>query len=505
MASVKADYRGWEVFVNDLLKEQPVPNESEAERIKRKKHLEGNFEEWVKFYFSKYAKAEPADFHLKDSKKLLNNDRIYIVRPWSREMAKDARTMFEMIFLALTGKISVVLFFSHTADQAANLLKPYKLSLELNQRIIADYGEQKSAISWSDNQFTAKCGCTFYAFGAGQAPRGTRDEEIRPDVLIFSDIDTDEEVRNPERIKKKWAWIEQAVLPTVSVSGNVRILFLGNIIGKDTCITRAMKFADHYQIINIRDKNGKSRWAKNSEEQIDWLLSKMSWASSQKEYFNNPIQEGTTFKDMRWGKVPPLSKFPFLVKYGDPAPSNKENKKNSHKAVVLMGILDGITYVFTCFLEQATNAKFVNWYWDLEEYTRGKVQVYNYIENNSLQDPFYEQVFIPLFTDISKERGGQILPTPDNRKKPDKFTRIEGNLEPLHRLGKLIFNEKEQKNPHMMRLVEQFEAVEPTLSANVDGADAVEGGWWVINNKLIVLKKDDFVMTGRTGRSANRF
>jgi hypothetical protein len=73
---------------------------------------------------------------------------------------------------------------------------------------------------------------------------------------------------------------------------------------------------------------------------------------------------------------------------------------------------------------------------------------------------------------------------PDDRKKPDKFARIEGNLEPLNRTGKLIFNEDEIKNPHMQRLKEQFEAVEPTLSTLVDGPDAVEGAIWIINAKI---------------------
>lgn len=500
-------YRDWEVFKQNLLKETPVPQESLKEKQDRIKRLEGDFESWIKYYFSNYANAEPADFHKRDSKKLLNNDRIYIVRPWSREMAKDARTMFETIKLALTGKVKAVLFISHSEDQAVNLLAPYKLSFEFNQRIINDYGTQRSLMNWSDGCFTTTSGCTFYAFGSGQSPRGTRNEEIRPDMIIFSDIDTDEEALNPKRIDKKWRWIEQAVIPTVSVSGNIRIVFLGNIIGKDTCITRAMKHADYCQIINIRDKDGKSRWKeKNSEEHIDWLLSKISFASAQKEYFNNPISEGSTFKEIRWDKCPPLSKLKFVVAYGDPSPSNRENKNNSYKSVFLIGELEGIFYVYTGFLEHVTNAVFVRWYWDLQLYVNKRVQVYNYIENNSLQDPFYEQVFIPLFEAEGKKNGLHLFASSDDRKKPDKFVRIEGNLEPLNRLGKLILNEAEKNNPHMVRLEEQFKAVEPALGAPVDGVDTIEGGVWIIQNKMQSLSIDDFSM-GKRGNenSKNRY
>ena len=56
-------------------------------------------------------------------------------------------------------------------------------------------------------------------------------------------------------------------MPTVSLSKNYFILFLGNIIAKDCCITRAIEKADHTDVINIRDKNGKSVWPeRNSEE-----------------------------------------------------------------------------------------------------------------------------------------------------------------------------------------------------------------------------------------------
>jgi hypothetical protein len=301
-------------------------------------------------------------------------------------------------------------------------------------------------------------------------------------------MDTDEETRNPERIKDKWAWVEGSVIPTVDISGTIIILFCGNIIAKYCCITEAMKRADKVEVINIRDKNGKSAWPeKNSEEDIDYILSKLSYAAAQQEYFNNPVREGTVFKNITWGEVPHLGKFLFLVAYGDPAQSNKENKDGSYKAIPLIGQLDGKFYIINCFLEQVKNSKFITWYYDIEEYIQGKTQLYNYIENNSLQDPFYEQVLSPLMYAEGAAREHYVHVSPDERKKPDKFARIEGNLEPLNRTGRLIFNIAEKDNPHMLRLEEQFKAVDPKLSAHVDGPDAVEGGVWIINNKIAAM------------------
>ena len=98
---------------------------------------------------------------------------------------------------------------------------------------------------------------------------------------------------------------------------------------------RAGEIADNWDIVNIRDRNGKSTWPeKNTEEHIDRTLSKISTLSQQHEYFNNPISEGEIFKEVVYGKVPPLSKFRALVIYGDPAPGESKGKKGvSFKAI----------------------------------------------------------------------------------------------------------------------------------------------------------------------------
>lgn len=482
--------KDWEDFRKSILAATIVDDtETHAERVKRIARLEADDEAWFAYYFPHYVKSPPADFHKRATKRLMKNKRWYEVRPWSRELAKTTRAFMEASKLALTGEIKNFLLISNSMDNAVRLIMPFMIEFESNKRIINDYGNQVKIGSWEVGEFTALCGCSFRALGAGQSPRGTRNESFRPDFILIDDIDTDEETRNPERIQKKWDWIEQALIPTVSVSGNYRIIFNGNIIAKDCCITRAIQKADHVEIVNIRDKNGVSSWKeKNSEEDIDKILSLISSASAQKEYFNNPISEGDTFKEITWGKVPPLNKFPFLINYSDPSPSNNTKAKaNSNKACFLIGLYEGKLYVITGYLDRVTNADFVDWFYFTDQYVNNRNQVYNYIENNTLQNPFYEQVFIPLFAQARIKNNKIINITPDERRKPDKYARIEGNLEPLNRMGNLIFNEAEKGNPHMQRLEEQFKMVTPRLSAPADGVDCIEGGYFVANQKLSEL------------------
>src|SRR5690606_27873064 len=135
-------------------------------------------------------------------------------------------------------------------------------------------------------------------------------------------------------------------------------------------------------------------------------------------------------------------------------------------------------YVYTGFLDVMNNNDFVDCLFKVDEYAAKAKQRYSYIENNTLQDPFYQQVLQPLVFAKNKERKTNFYPIPDAREKPEKWFRIEGTLEPLVRLKLLVFNIAEKDNPDMKRLEAQFKAAKPT-SKRLDGPDAVEGAVWV--------------------------
>ena len=143
---------------------------------------------------------------------------------------------------------------------------------------------------------------------------------------------------------------------------------------------------------------------------------------------------------------------------------------------MLCGLLKGTLYVLNCRLDRGLNADFIDWYAELDDWAGEKVTVYNVIENNKLQDPFYRQVLLPLVAEKRKATGRthfSILP--DAKPKTDKATRIEANLEPMSREGRLVLNIDERNSPHMKRLEEQFLMFSLTLKYPADGPDCVEG------------------------------
>jgi len=486
----------WDDFLVALKNSTPIDlSESPEQKAKRIKKLEADPEEWFKYYFPKYCFCEPAAFHKKSTKKVLGANRLYQRRAWARGLSKSTRRMFEIFYKMFVQKFPVnMLLLSKSADNAQRLLDPYQANLEANNRIINDYGVQERPGKWERGEFITRNNCAFRAVGAGQSPRGTRNEALRVTVITADDLDDDEVCRNPERLQQQWDWFEQAVIPTVDISGDYLICIDNNIIAEDSIAVRAAAYANDVELVNIRDENGLSSWPeKNSEDDIRDIENTVSYESFQKEYFNNPMNQGKTFKEMTWGACPPLKMLSLMVVYGDPSPSNKDKPtmkskaQNSAKCVVMIGYKEGKFYIYNCFLENTTNSIFIDWFYKFRNEIANKISTFFYVENNGLQNPFYEQLLLPLIYEKGKaEHENNILSiTPDDRDKPEKWTRIEATLEALNRLGLLIFNSAEKENPHMLRLEAQFKAASAT-SKKLDGPDAVEGAVHKLKEKVSV-------------------
>ena len=209
----------WRRFHEGLAKDVPVDDGLSRHEIdRRRKELEHDPVEWIRYFFPAYAKYEFAPFHIKAIRRIVGNDEWYEVLSWSRELAKSTVAMFVLMYLTLTKRKRFVALAAATIDAATRLLAPYKANFEKNARLIQFYGKQETIGGWTDKEFTCACGAKFIALGAGSAPRGMRNEAIRPDVLYFDDYDTDEDCRNPVTLDKKWQWAEQALYPTRSIS-----------------------------------------------------------------------------------------------------------------------------------------------------------------------------------------------------------------------------------------------------------------------------------------------
>lgn len=497
--NTKAAVINWEQFRKAIRKSTPVDlTETPEAKKKRIADLEADPQKWKQYYFPSYFAYPSPSFHIRASKRLigkfLKQRHWFETRHWARGLAKTTTTMMDVIYLVMKGELKNIIYTSSTYDAAETFATKYQVQFDSNQRLINDYGKQELPGSWAAGDFTTRKGAKFMALGAGQSPRGSGNEEIRPDCLIVDDFDTDEECLNPDIINKKWRWWEQALFFTVDTARPYLIIWLGNIIAEDCCVVRAGKVSDHVEIINICDEHGKSVWPeKNKQEDIDYQLSKVSYESAQQEMFNNPMSQGQTFKEIHWGKCPPMKNLLFMISYSDPATSNKDKPTaksrayNSVKAVAAVGYHQGKFYLYDCFVDNMSNSDFIDAMYTVDKRIGG-VPVYHWIENNSLQDPFFEQVLKRLIYEkrLEHKRGTMLPVIPDGEKKGDKWVRIEATLEPLFRAGDFIFNVEQQENPHFKRMAAMFLTAKPT-SKDLGGPDAVQGAVQKTQEKIAQL------------------
>lgn len=503
----------WDKFRESIRKSTPVDlTETHEQKKKRIASLEADHEAWKRYYFPKFFTFPSPAFHKKASNRLIKNflklRHWYEVKHWARGLSKTTTTMMDVLFLVMTGKLKNIIYVSSTNDAAVAFLTKYQAQLDSNQRLINDYGKQELPGSWRAGDFTTRKGVKFLAIGAGNQPRGNGNEEIRPDCIIVDDFDTDEECLNIDIVNKKWNWFERALFFTVDTANPYLIIWLGNIIAEDCCVVRAGKIADHCEIINIRDEFGKSVWPeKNTEADIQYQLDHTSYEASQQEMFNNPMSQGQTFKEITWGKCPPIKSLPFIVSYSDPATSNKDKPTarskafNSCKVVALVGFYKDKFYLYDCYVDNMSQSTFIDCMYNIDKAASATV-VYNFIENNSLQDPFWEQVLKPLIYEKRKEHNRvTMLPViPDGEKKGEKWSRVEAGLEYLVRLGLLIFNIDKKDNPHMKRMEAQFISAKPS-SKELGGPDAVEGAVTKIKAKLAALNPSNSTFGARRPNS----
>ena len=502
--------RTWQLHNEEVRQQTSVDqSESRADQLARIARARKDYAYFVEYYFPHFAKVRCGRFQVQAANRILKSRNLKAVFKWARAHAKSTHMdVFIPLWLKCQEKreLNVMVIIGKSQDNANTLLSDIQSELQYNQRYAHDFGKQYNAGHWSEGQFVTRDGCAFFALGRGQSPRGLRYRDQRPDYIVIDDLDDDELVQNESRVSRLTDWVKEALFGTLD-GGRGRFIMVGNLIGKDSVLARISETAGvHVSQVNIYDKRGNVTWAEKwTKEEVKEMETFMGYRSFQKEYMNNPITEGAVFKELTLGEVPPLNRFRFLVAYADPSPSNNVNdRKNSTKALWLVGYLDNRFYVITGYLDRVTNDEFVDWFYAIEGYVNGKTQVYCYIENNSLQSPFFDQVFMPLFHKKGEERGHHIGVVPDTRKKPDKFSRIEGNLDPLVRTQRLVFNIREKDNPHMQRLIEQSKLFGPAMKAPADGPDAVEGGVFIVNNKVLTIAGDTIV-TGIKPRNSKRY
>lgn len=467
-----------------------LANETPAQKDRRKERLLSNYAAFCEYYFPHFLTLRDkttgevvrtvhnAPFHNQAARKVMETPNLKAVFMWPRGHAKSTHfDIFMPLWLMLRPKrlINFMVVVGKSQDSANRLLGDIQAELEYNQRIIADFGQQKNLGLWTAGEFKTASGVKFLAVGRGQSPRGLREREARPDYIVIDDLDDDELCRNEKRVHDLTDWVKEALFGALDV-GRGRFLMVGNLISKTSVLaniaaTRGV-FVSKVQAI---DKNGepvwKEKWTKEDAQEYRDFVGYRAW---EKEMMHNPIVDGTIFRAdwIRYKPMQSLRKYDMLVCYTDP--SFKSTTANDYKASRLWGKVGNELHLIDCYVRQDTVGGMVRWLYDLYERTRDKVAVQFFMEANFMQD-----VILDEFAVEGNLRGYQLPIMPDKRKKPEKIQRIEA-ISPLWERGYVYYNEKLKDSPDMQVGIEQTLALERGSRVHDDAPDADEGAIWLL-------------------------
>lgn len=494
ISELKKSYAEWQEHckrIQSLTDLSSLVNETPAQKEKRIMRLQKDYAAFCEYYFPHFLTLRDkttgevlrtvhnAPFHNAAALKVKNTPNLKAVFKWPRGHAKSTHfDIFLPLWLMFQPKrlINVMVVVGKSEDSAKGLLSDIQAELEYNQRIIADFGEQKNLGNWQEGEFVSQSGVAFFARGRGQSPRGLRYKEARPDYIVIDDLDDDELCRNEKRVKDLTDWVKEALFGALDV-GRGRFIMVGNLISKNSVLANIAATKGVYvSEIKAVDKDGepvwKEKWTKEEAEEAAAFMGYRSW---QKEMMHNPIKDGTIFRHewIRYKKLPPLKKYDMLVCYTDP--SFKSTTANDYKASRLWGKIGTELHLIDCYVRQDTTGGMVRWLYNLYERTAAEnVAVTFYMEANFMQD-----IILDEFTTEGNARGYQLPLMPDKRKKPDKLQRIEA-ISALWERGFVFYNEALKGTPDMEVGIEQTLALERGSRVHDDAPDADEGAIWYL-------------------------
>ncbi|KAA6329794.1 hypothetical protein EZS27_021429 [termite gut metagenome] len=462
--------------------------ETKAEQWARIARVRKDYAFFVEYYFPHYCTDEEsgeiipcAKFHVAAANKILKKRNLTAVFKWARGHAKSTH-MDVMIPLWLkcqkVRELDVMVTVGKSEDSAKKLLGDLQAEFQSNKRYAHDFGEQYNAGSWEEGNFVTKDGCAFFARGRGQSPRGLRYRSKRPNYVVIDDLDDDELCENPKRVRKLTSWVKDALYGVFGGKGG-RFIMVGNLINKCSVLANMAKIKSvHVSTVNILNDKGEPSWGEYwTLERIEQMREFMGYRAFEKEYMNNPINEGTVFRHdwIKYKKPCRLQDYDAIVAYCDPSWKNSE--KSDYKAVKvwarprrgLKNYSHTELHQLFAFVRRCSVSEMVRWMYDLHEKMPEGVYCHYYMEANFMQDLILDE-----FTTEGNLRGYQLPIIPDKEAKGDKYARIEA-ISPLWERGFVFYNIELKDDPDTQTGLDQTLAFEKGSSANDDGPDADAG------------------------------
>lgn len=434
-------------------------------------------------YLPHYFAQPGADFH-REMEGLIAEGEVQhrpvgIAAP--RGHAKSTRITFaHALRQAVFGAKHFILEISDTDLQASGFTASIRVEAEHNQRLTRDFGQLKTK-QWGAGDFVLKTGCKILARGDGQGIRGLKHGPHRPDLAIIDDIENDQSVKNPNRVKSTHEWIMEAVYPSLDPEHGV-LFMVGTLLSRRSVLARILENSEFLTRTYRAVTN--PEWSESAREfvagiplwparfslaalsRIRRIIGSLSFA---KEYQNDPSDEGSMFRE-QWIKRMPVETIPInipIYPYGAIDPSLRSGESSDYKANITVMRM-GVDYLVRhAWVRHATiPAMIAQAYAGYERFRHLQL---------GLETETWQELLLKDFAAEAERRQHAlpIVPMVNHGLSKDSEARI-GHLSPLHENGNLIFAQGAETDVgDMDLLIEQLLAF-PSTTVNDDGPDALE-------------------------------
>jgi hypothetical protein len=484
-------------------------SQQQSERIKK---LEKSYVKWFEYYFHDYAKFPCAKFHKDAANTMIGNKVVYMIFEAFRGAAKSAHSCMGIpLFLMLVmNDLRFMMLIGLNERKAKRLLSGIQAQLKFNQRIINDYGKLFKSGDWGEGDFMTTTGVRFSCLGIGQDPRGERQDENRPDLIICSDVDNKKKSKNPMIIRERVEYITDDLWQAFAGGPDARRRFImdNSRVHKNSILANLAKIFQakneeaeraglekkhhHIRVPRINAK-GQPNWPER--ETIEQVLAEKAETTSRTwegEQQLNPIEDGKVFKreNLGYKEILSLDQYDALAIYGDLS----YKAAGDFKALKFWGKKGREYHLIDCFVRQTSRREAAVWLYDLYEDIDNKTNKLNI--TCKIEGLFAMDEFVTDFDEEGDARKWWIDVVADKRPKEGKYDRIESTAGKYER-HRVFYNANKKDSPDFIESEDQLFAFEKGSGAPDDSPDADHGAFDLLDRDVFVETFDTRI-TART-------
>ena len=198
---------------------------------------------FAKEYFPHYCEDEPAPIH-KEMYDIADITGVGVLMYGFRGCAKSTNiSLIDVVHKIVFRKRRFIGFISASEDNASEYTMPIKAELEVNPRIINDFGELRGTGKWKDTDFVTKNGVRVLGLGPKMSPKGRKNAQFRFDHIIIEDIESRTSPNSPRVVKKIVSFLLKDAYKAMSPR-NFSFIFLGNYFSKRSILHKLLNHND---------------------------------------------------------------------------------------------------------------------------------------------------------------------------------------------------------------------------------------------------------------------